>query len=163
MASHRLEGSSDEDLFIDVCGSNLNIPRTDFSEQIASITRIGYPRDNKPKPCIERFKCVSLRDKVLRLAPNLKRLNESNRPLPPIIIAPDLTKLQQLEKTKLNAELKRRRDQNEDVVVRAGRIIPRPTGPRSQQINRTQSPSLTQLHTTVNHRNNRTLRSGDRS
>ena len=132
----QVDGTNDADLFFDVCESNLNISRNDMTDQIENITRIGKPHTNRPRPCIIRFRSFNLRNKILRAAPNLKNFNELNRPLRPIIITPDLTKLQQEERSKLNAELKRRRQQDEDVIVRGGRIIPRPAVTHGGQGNR---------------------------
>ena len=128
-----VDGINDIEIFLNVCQTKLNIPRTDLSDQVEAITRIGKSHENKPRPCIVRLRSKNLRHRLLRAAPNLKTFNDSNRPFPPIIIAPDLTKIQQIEKSKLNAEYKLRRDQNEDVIIRAGKIIPRPAVSGTQQ------------------------------
>ena len=83
------------------------------------VSRIGHINSSKPR--LLRFKCQDLETRSLLLKKSRNLRNSSS--FRNIYINPDLTKTQRLLNADLRAELKRRRRDGENVVVRNGRII----------------------------------------
>ena len=83
------------------------------------VRRIG--KINQGRPRLLRFKCkdIAVRNHLLRSSKDLqKRQDYVNT-----YINPDLTLLQRIRSKELRAELKRRRDAGEDVIIRHGKLI----------------------------------------
>ena len=83
---------------------------------------------NRPRPLKVMFTDVRVRDQVLRTGKNL----HSSR-FRSVFINKDLTPLQQTEQRTLTAELRRRRQGGEDVVIRGDKVVTRQEA--SQQLN----------------------------
>lgn len=102
--------------------------------KIASISRKGRTVDGKPRIVVVKFheNDTNKRLNILRNAKNLKNLINEN-PLKKIYIKPDLTWRQQQKDKDLRAEVKRRRENNEDVVIKKGEVVPREVSTFHQQ------------------------------
>ena len=137
--------TEDKDSFENICTARIGMARDDIHHQIESVHRVGRPQANKTRPLIIKTKSIEMKSRLIRDAQNLKDYNISIRPRPPIIFAPDLTKLQQEERNKLRVELKRRKDANEDVIIRGGKVIQRPNGTQNTGV-RTRAHSSRQNH-----------------
>ena len=81
--------------------------------------RIGRPKDNGVRPL--RIICASMtmKNKILRASTSLKDKEQYRA----VFIHPDWTPMQQVGDKKLRAELKRRKEAGEDVIVRRGKIV----------------------------------------
>ena len=117
-----VSGTEDKEVFVNLCSEKLPFNREDLVEGISGCERIGRENSPRPRPLLIKLKSTELKRKLLASAKNLKNYNNSIKPLPPVIIAPDLTRRQQEGQKKLRDELKRRKNNNENVTIRNGRI-----------------------------------------
>lgn len=106
-----------------VCNNLLIQTPDSYSE----VRRMGNPRvDNKPRPVVVKFHACDgeKRKTLLMKAKELNQLDVSN-PFRKIYIRPDLTIKQLTESRKLQDELKARRENGEDVVIRNMKVVSR--------------------------------------
>ena len=89
--------------------------------KVSEVIRLGHSQSKKPRPL--KIKCVDYNAKQ-KLLFNSKQLRSHEKFLR-TFINPDLTKMQQSWNRKLRTELKQRRDNGEDVVIRSGNVVPR--------------------------------------
>ena len=84
------------------------------------VSRIGRISDTRPR--LLRFKCSSTKEKaeVLRLS---KKLRSTQDYYNKVFVNPDLTLLQRKRDKQLRDEVKRRREEGEEVYIRRGRIV----------------------------------------
>ena len=139
--------NSDKDTFIDLCATNISIPRSELEAGILSAERTGREVAGKIRPLVLKLSTEDLKHKILRSAKLMKDYNDSIKPRPPVIIAPDLTRRQQESNFKLRDELRARKDNNENVRIRNGRVVNvRNTSAvplrSSARINRNQQPDI---------------------
>ena len=90
---------------------------------IDSSFRVGKKTAGKVRPLCIRFVSTSVKARVLRNGKELR--NSSEEWKKKVYIAPDLTRTQRTENKRLYEELKARRDKEEDVVIKNGKIVPR--------------------------------------
>lgn len=95
--------------------------------KVSEVMRLGHSQSRKPRS--KKIKCADY-DARQKLLFNSKRLR-SHEKFMRTYVNPDLTKLQQSWNRKLRAELKQRRDNGEDVVIRSGNVVPR-TNPQTR-------------------------------
>lgn len=81
--------------------------------------RIGKPQSNRSR--LLRMVCYD-KDQKMEILRKARKLNDSDN-FKKTYINPDLTPLQQLQQKELRKELKRRRDANERVMIRHGKIV----------------------------------------
>ena len=124
------QSDNDRASFINLCSVNLNLNRDEISAGIVEMRRIeGAPvldgrGRQKPRIMIVGLSTFQLKTKILKSAPKLRNYVPQNSGLK-VYISPDYTKKQREERRLLNEELKRRRDNGEDVVVKRGEIVQR--------------------------------------
>jgi len=114
----KLEGSldqrSDHDkaLVEEICSI---IDAEDVS--IEATFRLGKTSDSKCRPLKVQLSDSSSKGEVLRKAKNLRSSNYKD-----VFIKSDMTKLQRQEELDLRKELKRRKENGEDVIIRGGEV-----------------------------------------
>ncbi len=97
----------------------------DMEVEVTECIRLGKPREGpgKPRPLRIRVKDQNTKSTILRNSPKLKSVPDPK--VNSIFINPDLTLMQRDDDKKLRDECKSRRDAGEDVIIRAGKVIPR--------------------------------------
>ena len=90
---------------------------------VTDLYRIGNKEASSTRPLIIRFNSSKLRNDILKLR-DLVYTNKKNKTTK-IFIAPDRTREEREERKKLVDEMRRRKANNEDVVIRNGKVIPR--------------------------------------
>ena len=114
----------DSEVVNEICDT-LNVRRV---TETPHTRRLGRPRtDGKPRPVWIKFgkKDRDIKQHLLEKSRELKNNRESK--FSKVFIKVDLTQKQIAAEQVLREELKRRRDAKEDVIIRNGRVIPRPT------------------------------------
>ena len=103
--------------------SELEIKTSD----VESTFRVGKKKSNGYRPLCVRFTSTSIKARLLRNGKMLR--NSTDKQKKKAYIAPDLTRTQRADSKRLYDELKRRRDNDEDVIIKFGKIVPRPQEP----------------------------------
>lgn len=86
-----------------------------------SFHRLGRANAEAKRPLLVKFETINDRNLVLRHSSSLRTNSEFRR----VFVHPDLTRMQQENWRILRAELHRRRDGGEDVMIYKNQIVPR--------------------------------------
>jgi hypothetical protein len=91
--------------------------------KVSEVRRLGHSQSKKPRPL--KIKCTDyeVKQKLLISGKCLRSHDKFKR----TYVNPDMTRMQQSWNQKLRTELKRRRDNGEDVVIRGGTVVLRST------------------------------------
>lgn len=115
------EGNSDVETFTNLCTQQLGIPRDNF--EVNETIRVGAQEANKPRALIVKLKSLNSKVNILKKAPTLRNYAVPNSTLK-IYIAPDLTMKQREFQKELRDELKIRRENGEQVIIKRNKIVP---------------------------------------
>ena len=86
--------------------------------------RIGQWSESRPRPLKLCFESEEDKMRILRQSSRLSKLDHSD-PLRKVFIRRDMTKSELLEDKERRQELKTRRENGEDVIIRRGKVVPR--------------------------------------
>ena len=126
----------DDMSFSSICTDILGVPHDEVSGGVLSVKRVGklcIDGDSKPQPLIVQLSSMTLKTTILKSAKKLKTYRYPNSNFK-IYIAHDLTPTQQKEQQVLRSELRRRREDGENVTIRGGNVV---------TVNHENNPALT--------------------
>ena len=110
----------DKNELINLLATQMNLSDVTLGRELLSLRRLGAPRET-PRSIIVTFKESPMRREILQNAYKLKNyLTPLGRK---VIILPDMTPKQQEENKKVNTELRRRREEGENVSIKHGKIV----------------------------------------
>jgi len=89
------------------------------SNHVVSVSRMGKPRDGRPRLLKVQLRSVEGKGEVLKRAKNLKQNEDFGK----VFIVPDLTKNQQKVDKDLRDKLKEFRSKGEQASIRGGKVI----------------------------------------
>ena len=115
------EGSDDKAVLKQFIPAKLGIPAEEISTGITGTRRLGEKRPGSDRIMIITCCDLNVKRKILKNATKLKNHRTPNDKK--VFIVPDMTKAQLEADKKLNEELYRRRNNNERVIIRRGRIV----------------------------------------
>ena len=117
-----LSGDNAEDLstFKSICTSELGLTSGELSDSVTQMKTLSSGSSDGPSLVLISIRSLDVRRKIISNASKLKdyRTASNNR----VFIRPDLTRKQQEEDKKLRDDLRRRRNQGENVIIKHGRI-----------------------------------------
>ena len=124
--STKIERMTHEQLYLNDILSELKV-----AAEIEDIVRLGKEVEGKARPLKFKVKTVEVKKEILSEAKELK--NNGNETMRKVFICPDRTPKQREENRKLVAELKRRRNAGEDVVIMNGSLKFRSKGSKGTE------------------------------
>ena len=124
--STKMERMTHEQLYLNDILSELKV-----AAEIEDIVRLGKEVEGKARPLKFKVKTVEVKKEILSEAKELK--NNGNETMCKVFICPDRTPKQREENRKLVAELKRRRNAGEDVVIMNGSLKFRSKGSKGTE------------------------------
>ena len=130
--------ANDRAQVFDLFRSNLGVNPTELNSGIANMKRIGDQSDDRPRIIIIECSNADFKMNLLRNAFKFKNYSLPNNKK--VFLAPDMTKKQLEDDRKLRDELTARRSNGEDLIIRRGKIIVRPTR-SGTQIPRNSNPT----------------------
>ena len=123
------DNNNDKEDFLQLCIQKLGIPENEIS--IVEALRVGQGSEQRPlKPLIVKLNSRDLKSKILGNAKKLKNYKPNNSTLK-VYISPDLTRKQREDQKILTDELRTRRANREEVMIKDNKIIPKPRNENS--------------------------------
>lgn len=111
---------TDDDVLTGIFSSELHL------DPVFTCKRVGRKVDHKIQLLLVEFASAAGRDSVLSAASNLRKSTTATIKNN-VFISPDLTQTERNEQYVLRQECRARKSAGEDVIVRSGKVIPRPT------------------------------------